>query len=195
MATLKFFAAIMLLWTLREVIVGSLVWRRRRRIRQSIRVECTQRHFAEARNEIMRLARTGKVDMNSVTFGSLYSINTMIMRRPDQYQEISTWLMAMFLNPDRPERNELLVEESRHWTGEIKEVVRLTAAAMDYIILEYSRLFRILYWIERQGNPGATVVGMLRKFARGIDESRSAKDPIVSGIRSTQRKMSNLCTA
>src|SRR5258705_8526855 len=125
MLIIKFVVAIMLFWILRELIVGLFVWRSRRKIRQAIRKERTQSQFAQARNEVMRLAQTSRINMNSETFGFLYRINTFVMRRPDQYREISSWLTTRFLNPSKPAQNNALREESKQWTPEIKAVVKL----------------------------------------------------------------------
>ena len=193
MTLFNFLIAIMTLWAVREIVVGLFVWLSRRRVRQSLRVERTQSQFADARNELMRLVHNGNIDTHSVTFGFFYSINTLIMRRPDEYREISAALRATFLNPSTSERNNALQEESKHWTKEIKNAVQLTAKAMDYIILEYSWPLRCLYRIRKRTDPTLTPRRWLSGIARRIEETQEKK-PVVLEIRQTQEKMHNLCT-
>lgn len=183
------------LWIIREIVVGTVVWTKQKKISERVRMECAQRHFAEARNELMGLAMSGAIDMESATFALVYYINTMVMRRPDKYPEISAALAATLLSPEPTKENVAIVEESKHWTPAIKNVMNLTADAMNYIILEYSRFWRAVYWIEKRVDPSATPVGMIRKLADHIRESRANKDPIISGIQKAQEKMLKLCAA
>lgn len=179
----------LILWGIREAIVGYLVERQNRKLRQLIRTERTQQQFAEARNDLMRLALSGGIDTQSSTFRTLYHMNTAVMRRPDVYPEISAGLFKVVLHTAAMESTSPVEEESATWSPAVKDVVKKTADAMNYIILEYSRLFRFIYRVERMKDPTVTPFVLLVRIAKRIQEKKEKRDPILCEIRETQRKM------
>lgn len=189
----EFTVFVLILWGIREIIIGFWTGHRNRSLRKLIRIERTQQHFAEARNDLMRLALDREIDIRSETFGSLYRINTLVMRFPDAYPELSAVLKHLVLTT--PTNSDGLPEESKHWSPSICRVVKETADAMDYIILEYSRVFRFWYWVNKKADPTITPIRLLRRIAQGLEERESRNNPIVSEIRETQRKMHSLCPA
>jgi len=134
-----------LLWGLKELLLGFLVYRQRKRIRHELRVERTRRHFAETRNQLFKLAMQDKVDVNSFTFRGLYTLHTFIMRRTDRYPEISEMLRLSLMAEarlDDSSKNPLSAESSL-WTKEVKNVVLGTAQGLGMLIIDYSPSARL----------------------------------------------------
>jgi len=174
-----------LMWGIKELIYGTFLWLQRRKIRHNLRVEITQRNFAVARNELMRLALKGEVDVNSASFKRIYFLNTGLMRRPDQYPEMSNAIARVFLSNEETEPDEELKRESKTWSPGFREVVKATAKAMDYIVLDYSWLVRLAFRLEKSVHPDSTPRQMLSRAAREIEN----KEKTISDIRRTQRVM------
>lgn len=180
------------LWCLREVVVGLLARGRSKRLRHVRRREMTQRHFAEARNELMKLAVAGKIDVNSATFKRLYFLNTAIMRRPESYQEIGAALRSAILNSAEGKGTDALRRESEGWSDEVKVAIAKTERALSNLMVIYSRLWRLMYRFRHQVLPS------LHFLARAIDwlieraEEYERRDPFVSDVLDSQMKMRDL---
>ncbi len=181
---------IAVLWAVREVVISIVVMRSRRRYKHEYRTERTQSHFAEARNQLMRLALNGELDVNSKSFKYFYYFNTALMRRPDQYPEISHAMTQKFLGNYEQGAASPLDEESKHWTPAIKDVVVMTANAMDYIVVDYSWVIRLMFRFERRKQPHLTPIRMLRRIAKKLEEEKT-----ISEIRRTQKEMYRMAGA
>ena len=181
---------IAVLWVLRELIVGYYVRRSRRKYREEYRTERAQSHFAAARNDLMRLAIAGEIDVDSASFRRFYFINTALMRRPDQYPQFSQAITRMILDSRGLEPDEELVRESKRWTREFRAVVTATANALDYILLDYSRLVRLMFRMEKIQDPESNPSRMLTKLAKKLEE----KERTISDIRRTQKAMHRMAS-
>ena len=195
MIGITFLAIALLLLALKELITSFVIRRKRKEITHKFRVECTQRHFAEARNQLMQLVIEGKLAANSDTFKNLYGLHTGIMRRPDYYPEISHVLAYNFLKGHDGEVNDGILRECKQWTPEIKQVVIATADAMSYLITNHSFLFRALYWFEKKLHPNATPTTLMQKLTLRAEKVPVKKDPVVKEIRRTQVAMYQLAEA
>jgi hypothetical protein len=185
MSALDFIVILLVLWAIKEFIVGIFTWRRTRQLRHKLRVERTLHHFAEVRNQLTQLALERKIDAHSQTFQQLYTINTYIMRRPDAYPQISSMLQYLIMNREA-ERSDSLSAESKNWSPEMKEVVKASADALGYLILNYSFFARLIYRLEKWINPSTAPRHILRVLS-------PEKDPVVKEIRQTQKEMYRLC--
>lgn len=192
MSAITFIVIVGILWAVRELVVGIVVRRSRRKYRHEYRVERTQSHFAAARNELMRLAVAGEVDVNSRSFQRFYYVNTAIMRRPDQYAEISHAMVTAVLTR-QGEPDEQLSRESKNWSPAFREVVKATAHAMDYIILDYSRLVRFMFRLEKIKDPESNPHRMLTGIAKMIENEE--KERTLAQIRRTQSVMYTMAGA
>lgn len=190
MNAVTFIVIIAVLWAVREVVISIVLMRSRRKYRHEYRVERTQSHFAEARNELMQLALKGEVDVNSESFKLFYSFNTALMRRPDQYPELSYALTHSFLCQANDGTDNPLDQESKHWTPDFKHVVIRTANAMDYIVVDYSWVVRLLFRFEKRKQPHLTPVRMLRRIAQNLE-----KEKPIAEIRRTQKAMYRMAAA
>jgi len=185
MTALTLLVLIGLLWTVKELTLGTIFWYQRRKIRHNLRVEITESHFAIARNELMRLALEGEIDVNSVSFKRFYFLNTTLMRRPDQYPQFSHAITGMFLSNHSAEPDEELRRESLSWSPAFKQVVKATANALDYIVIDYSWIVRLMFRLEKRRNPNSTPHHMLSRLAVRMEK----KESTISEIRRTQRVM------
>jgi hypothetical protein len=190
MNAINFIVIIAILWAVREVIIGVIVMRSRRKYKHEYRTERTQSHFAEARNELMRLALSGEANVNSESFKHFYYFNTALMRRSDQYPELSSAMTHKFLCERGAITDSVLDQESKHWTPAFRHVVVRTANAMDYIVLDYSWAIRLMFRFERRKQPHLTPIRMLRHFAETIE-----KEEPIAEIRRTQKAMYRMAGA
>jgi len=191
MNAITLIVVIAVLWAARDLIIGFYVWHSRQKYRHEYRTERTQSHFAVARNDLMRLAIAGEVNVNSTSFRRIYSLNTALMRRPDQYPEFSQAITFMFVSNHNAEPDEELERESKQWSPAFRQVVKATAHAMDYIILDYSWIMRQMFRLEKRLYPDATPKRMLGRISKAIEE----KERSISEIRRTQKVMYRMASA
>lgn len=184
MSVVTFIAIIALIWTGRELIVGIFIWRSRHIFRNELRKERAEGQFAIARNKLMNLALASEIDVNTISFKSFYSINTAFMRRPDQYSEMTAALVHLFLNVHDSSQGEELQAESKRWSPAFREVVKDTADAMDYLVLDYSWIIRWMFRLEKRHNPDSTPLRMLKRLAYSVE-----KEQPIADIRQTQNAM------
>jgi len=189
MIGITFLVMLLMLLTLREFVIGFVIRRKRKKIEHELRVECTQRHFAENRNRLLQLVIDHKLSADSETFRSLYHLHTGIMRRPDYYPELSKLFAYIFINGHNGQVNDSLLIECKGWTQEIKEVVIATADAMSYLIISHSRLLRTMYKLDRALNLKSTPSTLIRNVASKAEKVPASKHPLVKQIRRTQVAM------
>jgi hypothetical protein len=169
--TVSFIVLVILLCMIRNIIIGTWAWRDRTKARHERNKERTRRQFAEARNALMELVIAGEVDVSSMSFRFFYYINTSFMRRPDQYRDISGILFSLFLNQHDSSSGEELLAESKTWSLGFKSVVRETANALGYVVVDYSPFMRFVYSLERKFNAKSTPFQMLNKMRATMVEN------------------------
>lgn len=196
MTALTVLLTIVFLWAILEFIWGSFLWYQRRRIRHDLRVEITQRHFAEARNQLMVLAQRGEVDPNSFTFAMLYNFNTALMRRPDEYPAMGARIRRLFmLHEDGAQDPQVLEAERKNWHPGVKEVLKQTSEGMHYIIVNHSRFWRWLYKCRWFLNPPLKFLLPKITWLQKYIESKQRQDPVVAEIRDTKAAIDQLLAA
>ena len=102
----------------------------------SHRTERTRARWAKARNLLMQLVAEGKLDVRSQTFRRLYHLQTFVLRRPDEYKEISSELFESFA--DRPGDSsgvDWIRDESADWPDEMVNVFREMVGGIGGLIL------------------------------------------------------------
>ena len=174
---------LIMIWAVSEFVFGSYIWWKRRTIKHTIRVERTRHHFAEARTKLLKMVRESKIDANSETFKTIYHINTYVMRRPDQYPEISRKVLRAIL---LSKKEGSLTSEAQDWDQETKEVVRETANALGLIVVDYSRILRIAAWLEDR-------YGLFTHLAKSLKNREEQKNQVVKDITQAQQSLNNLC--
>jgi hypothetical protein len=179
MIAVKFIVLLLILWCLRELIIAFFVKRHTKELSYNLLVDRTQGKFAKARNTLMRLALMRKIDADSATFRSLYFLLTGFMRRPDAYPQINAALRKTFLLEGSSIDFSVVEAESNEWNSDIKQVVALTAEALNDIIINYAQFTE-------------TRRGFLR--SKHIFHFDKRKDPVLEDIRETQRRMRELST-
>ena len=179
----------LLLIFLREVVIILLAWRKIVTLEEKQRIECTTRRFAKARAHLMDLAVQGIISTDSYTFQSLYTINTFVMRRPDQYAEISALLFRVILTGENSKDPDPLTQESVTWTPEIKAVMRETAEAIGIIILDHSFLLKWVLRLEGQFKTISALVGFLAYMRGQVQRSLANQDPVMDSLLRAQQEM------
>ena len=169
----------------RNLILGIWAFVDHRRIKHSRNKERTRRQFAESRNALVELAMAREVDVKSRSFQLFYHINTAFMRRPDQYREISGLLVRLFLDHHNSSPAEELLAESKNWSPGFKAVVRSTADALGYVVLDYSWFIRLMFRLEKLFDSNSTPFRMLSEFRTSIEEKEK---PIIE-ISQSRRAM------
>jgi hypothetical protein len=183
------------LWIGREIVVTVTNLFRIRKLNNVIRVECIRGRFAMARNSLMHLALENQIDANSVTFKKLYYVDTMFMRSPTKYSEISATLRKAFFSNNHGEPNPELLAESRSWSKGTKQVILQTSEAMDAMLADYYFFFWTLNQIAKRPRLAKPIASFLRKIARLIEESIEKRNPDVREIRRAQVAMHQMGAA
>lgn len=201
MTALTVLTIIVLLWVLRELILMLYAKKRISNLNRVIRIERSQTAFAEARFALMRLVVDDKIDPHSKTFGFLYFINTLFMRRPDKYMEMKEAIkgkpgmgeyLRQELNSTMESEQKYLPAERTQWTNEVRDVMKRTADAMDNVLWDYSLRWRIFVYLAQHPGVRKTVEWILRGLSDNIVASQEKKDPVVRQIRLAQKAMYRL---
>lgn len=111
-----------LLGILYFVLTTIPVSRRVRLLKKEIAIERTRSCWAEARVQLMTLAREGKLSPHSATFRTFYGLQTFVLRRPEEYDAIARELASSFLQPGR-KRETAWSSEMEEWPEEMKCVL------------------------------------------------------------------------
>lgn len=159
---LTLLAVAIVLWSVRELAVGIMTRLRRRKIKRELRINETQRNFAEARLALLKYALSGQIDVDGDIFRTTYGINTAFMRRPDQYAEISRGL-ASIVKENELRHNETSQTGTEEITEEAKGAVQATADAVGHLIFtHHSALVRFLYkqWKQRSKERSASKLAL-----------------------------------
>ncbi len=129
-----------------NLLLGLHHLKMRRHYSSLYRAERTKSHFAKARNEMMRMAVEKSIDISTNYYKALYHLNTVIMRNPDSYSEISKELEAAMMSLNTSHGDE---EVTLQLTENEKEISLLTANAFSHIVVDYSPFLRNLYRVGR----------------------------------------------
>ena len=177
----------------KELLMGLSVFKQRQKINELYRIDKTQSHFAEARNKLMDLAKSGEIDINSLTFQYFYYVNTAMMRRPDEYPQISNTLRSVLLSHSSS-KGSYLSSESQYWSSSVKEMIRSTADALGHIVIDYSLILRSTYNFTKRSDPDLTPAKMIM-ILRHLDEISRKKKQLKSEIQQARQELYSLATA
>jgi len=155
-----------------------------RRYEAELRCERTRAHFGATRHQLFMLGVNGAVDMDAPAFATLFFLHTFVMRRNDQYPKISGVLLGQFGRDD--ERR--TVDKSFH-APPLKPVLIDTAAGIDMLIRDHSRLFRFLHALESRSG----IVSVLAKIlAPKIQRHEARRHPEVVQLQEARREVLSL---
>jgi hypothetical protein len=121
---------LVVVWTTGLVVVAYFVssaafYRRKAaEYRRVARLERTRSVWAHARLALFDLVRHGKLDPRSATFREFYELQTVILRSPDQYEEIAMELNDKDMVSSRPGRKAPWRSEIRDWPPGMGEVLQ-----------------------------------------------------------------------
>lgn len=182
-----------LLWALREIIVGCWVWKQRRAYRHLYRVEVTQQFFGSARESLIDLVRRGEVEDKSATFQILYFVDTFILRRPEEYSQISNALQTALLGTTERSASLKLQDESKNWSPIVRETVTEHASAIDNLVISHSRFLRYLRMFANfifKNIPRSKLIRSTYMIAKRV--IRKKEDSATQDLRASQEKLLNL---
>ncbi len=141
--------AIVLSFTLYQLVAIAMNLREIRRLREIRLSTRTQLSFGKLRHQLMMLAARDEIDTRSATFLNFYMINSAVMRNPDRYRSLADLVRRSFLEDihDTNDRSviERLNNESEAWSSDVKELVSKNGEAMFFLMVSHSPLFRSLY--------------------------------------------------
>lgn len=116
------------------LLVTAIPIRRRVvRLKHEVRVEQTRACWADARSQLMELAREGKLATDSETFTTFYGVQTFVLRRPEAYRDIARALASTMLSKSPGAQNSWL-QEVPDWPPEMKEVVGKMKNGTDRLV-------------------------------------------------------------
>jgi hypothetical protein len=139
-----------LVWIVRELLLGLWAWRKARYYVHILKTEKTRAEFAAIRNRLSRLPFEGHIDVDSETFKKLYFVHSVFMRSPHRYTDLSRTVHEALLNSWDSEPNPELIRERWGWTPEVLWVVVHTADAMQHVLMDYSSVFKVYFFIARR---------------------------------------------
>jgi hypothetical protein len=199
---------IAVLWIVRELILGLWAWRKARRFDHVLKVERTRGQFAVVRNRLSGLAAHGKIKPDSATYERLYLLNTVFMRSPDRYPELGKALRQAIFGSQPVRPNAELLQESKSWSPEVRDLVRQTADAMQQVLIDYSWFFRLYFHAasrqaqrreKKTKRPNSRnqeawrfpeqIGARIRTIAKKIVAQLEKRNPVVFEIRKAQDVM------
>jgi hypothetical protein len=119
--------------------------RRVRDLKRKIHIERTRSYWGEARVLMYKLAREGKISVNSHTFQSFVVMQTAVLRRPEEYDRISEVLFRQFTNPTVSPGVPVWRQEVPSWPPEMQEVTRNMAHGTQQLLWSRGRGRMIMF--------------------------------------------------
>lgn len=198
MSTLHILTFVFVLGVVCMLIVGMRRWRTQRRITLQLRAEQTRTVFAEARNALLHLVATQEIDVNSPAFQTLYLLQTHVMRRIDQYDQVDEHILAFLARRPLPMDIKIVVDYLEHLGREhrplgepVKQIIRQTAYAIWQLAQTHSRVTRVIRGLVmlEQHFPGST------KVLRYITRRRERRDSELMTLRNALDTVNKLVPA
>lgn len=163
--------------------------RRVRRLKKIVRIEKTRTHWAEARDLLYTMVREGKLSSDSATFHTFCQIHTFVLRRPEEYDEISRTMASTFLAPPAAGLDNSWLAERDSWPEEMREVMNKMVAGTGALLFGHAGLRRLVVfglkispWLAMRIGKGA--VRRIYRTAGKIPAIRTEKT-----FLDVQRKM------
>lgn len=136
MSTVGVAVCCLLLFALIEVAFGTYLNHQRKAWRLSNHRTAIRYQFADARHSLVKLTVTKDLDPRSETFASLYTLQTLILRRPDQHEQIQEILYNTWLRHTRS--GSRIDSEAVMWSDNVKAAIKKTALALGAMVSDAS---------------------------------------------------------
>ena len=166
--TSTFILLIVMCYFMMTLILGLKIRRQRKYYHLLYRAEKTKSFFAIARNEMMKMVLNNQVDSKKELFKKLYTVNTFIMRSPDEYSKISSMLREGFLDLHN-NQNEATFTNLNEYE---KKAAKLTADALGNIIIEYSLPLRFCYKLFKRSNKDISTIEFVFFFKKLLKQQQ-----------------------
>lgn len=193
--TISTFLAILLAFAIKEIV---LIYRNIKKIRQDehlIRAEKTREYFSSIRESLLQLMRDETVHPDHHLFQVIYSVSTMIMRRPDQYSELSDYLVVSFINTKVDQKRSIKKEQI---PNELKSLLFKTADGLYRVIIEYSFVLRILFHVSntlKRITPLEFLSPIFKQVREKIFEQEVKSNPKIENINIARKELKTLSLA
>jgi hypothetical protein len=140
------------------------VSKRLKHLQREIQKDKIRNSWADARVIMYRLAREGKLSVHSATFAEFVRLQTYILRRPDEYQEISRLLLDSILRMDQNAKPEFQ-HEVDSWPEEMRDVLGYMLVG-TYDLIRSRFRGRLLFFLVRKVIPIVRIGRKLDRFVR-----------------------------
>jgi hypothetical protein len=181
---------IMVSYALKDFVLGIASFRRSQKYHHLLIVEQTQAQFATVRQRLMHLATEKKIDANSQTFKVIYHLCTSIMRRPEQYPQISAVMREVLSSLNITQSHNPIYFESRSWSEETVDLIKELSKALGFFMIDYSRFWKIVFKVLNFFRPNLTPVEIFSAMA--ITKSDKEKVAMMKDAEETRREFIRL---
>ncbi|MFA5597387.1 MAG: hypothetical protein WDA26_07460 [Pusillimonas sp.] len=118
-----------------EFINSYIVYKKRRNYqKEGVREKC-RREFAILRTDFFELARTNKLNINSVLTQFVFIHLTSLVRNPDHFKEYIEGFITSIKRKKEVSGNKEMVEELKQWPIEAHEILHKTIMIIEKELL------------------------------------------------------------
>ncbi len=181
---------IILTYALKDFALGIVSFRRNQKYQHLLIVEQTQAQFATVRQRLLRLVTEKKIDADSQTFKMIYHLCTVIMRRPEQYPQISAVMREVLSSLNTTQSHNPIYVESRSWSEEVIDVIEELNKSLGFFMIDYSYFWKILFRILKFVRPSLTPVEIFSAIA--LTKSDKEKVTMMKDAEETRHEFSRL---
>lgn len=188
---------ILFLLVLRNFILGTLSWRKSNTRLKSEQTEVTQRFFAEARNDLMNLVQRSELMTRSTTFQFFYYLDTFVMRRPNDYKQISMILVSSLVFDENSNSGivEDLMRERKNWSKNVKKMISKQSMALNHLLVSHSFILRNCYRVALLLLPVLSLIISSVDYWESLKEKIAEKDSgFVHNVYQSEKTLESLIT-
>jgi hypothetical protein len=134
------------------------IWRRRFAALE--RRQKLRERFAATRRDAVRLVSEGQLKPDSVSFGALYSLSSVLVRRSHNYDHFSNEVIRGLAKGGFSDDSPVLkgLEAEQHsWTPDVKEAYLTFSRSLFDMVLRHSPIVRLVIIVDRLGFGNAVV--------------------------------------
>lgn len=187
-----------LIWIIREILFIAINRKKRKDAEHLIRVERTREYYARLRTRLLNLVIIGQIHPDSIIFQFLYKSYTTVLRRPEQYIEISKELLLLSVVFHNKNHSVSKNDETTITHKEIKELLHDTSEGIMMLIVEYSPLLRFLYSVSNKLGSQSYfefLVPIIENVQKKIIQKQEKSNKTLKDLKTAQIKLAALAAA
>ena len=180
------------IYGLTQFILGFYISKKRAKLKGYIRDEKTRTHFAEVRNDLMKMVRENEIDVNGPIFKDIYLTTSFIMRRPDQYKDISNAITITLFKSVKEikfQEKELAFIQNNN---DIKNILKRYSEGCSLLILNYSFIRRMITQAEYRTGFITWVLKKMLFILKFLAEKEEKKKPEIITIGKVQKRLQSI---